>query len=128
MSLENEISQLTKAINELNANFERLFNNQQAAPTPTQLPTQAQEVPTQAQEVPTQAQEVALLPDVAKTMNRTREDLQAMCLAATKRNSANRDIIKSIMLNNFDARKISDLADNQVDMCYAMIAEATQDD
>ena len=121
MSLETEISQLTKAINELNANFERLFNNQQAAPTPTQLPTQAQEVPTQAQEV-------ALLPDVAKTMNHTREDLQAMCLAATKRNSANRDIIKSIMLNNFDARKSSDLADNQINLCYSMIAEATQDD
>ena len=125
MSLETEISQLTKAINELNANFERLFNNQQAAPTPTQLPTQAQEVPTQAQEVPEQA---ALLPDVAKTMNRTRDELQAMCLAATKRNAANRDIIKSIMLNNFEARKTGDLADNQVDMCYAMIAEATQDE
>jgi len=119
MSLENEISQLTKAINELNAKFELLFNSQKTTPTPP---------PTQAQEVPTQAQEVALLPDVAKTMNHTREDLQAMCLAATKRNSANRDIIKSIMLNNFDARKSSDLADNQVDMCYAMIAEATQDD
>ena len=96
-----------------------MFNSQKTTPTPP---------PTQAQEVPTQAQEVALLPDVAKTMNHTREDLQAMCLAATKRNSANRDIIKSIMLNNFDARKSSDLADNQVDMCYAMIAEATQDD
>ena len=119
MSLENEISQLTKAINELNAKFELLFNSQKTTPTPP---------PTQAQEVPTQAQEVALLPDVAKTMNHTREDLQAMCLAATKRNSANRDIIKSIMLNNFEARKSSDLADNQVDMCYAMIAEATQDD
>ena len=128
MSLETEISQLTKAINELNANFERFFNNQQTTPTSTVRPTQAQEVPTQAQEVPTQAQEVALLPDVAKTMNRTRDELQAMCLAATKRNSANRDIIKSIMLNNFEARKSSDLADNQVDMCYAMIAEATQDD
>ena len=126
MSLETEISQLTKAINELNAKFELLFNSQKTTPTPP--PTQAQEVPTQAQEVPTQAQEVALLPDVAKTMNHTREDFQAMCLAATKRNSANRDIIKSIMLNNFDARKSSDLADNQVDMCYAMIAEATQDD
>lgn len=114
MSLENEISQLTKSINELNANFERFFNNQQTTPTPTAPPTQAQEV--------------ALLPDVAKTMNHTREDLQAMCLTATKRNSANRDIIKSIMLNNFEARKSSDLADNQVDMCYAMIAEATQDD
>ena len=112
MSLETEISQLTKAINELNAKFELLFNSQKTTPTPP----------------PTQAQEVALLPDVAKTMNHTREDLQAMCLAATKRNSANRDIIKSIMLNNFDARKSSDLADNQVDMCYAMIAEATQDD
>ena len=119
MSLETEISQLTKAINELNAKFELLFNSQKTTPTPP---------PTQAQEVPTQAQEVALLPDVAKTMNHTREDLQAMCLAATKRNSANRDIIKSIMLNNFDARKSSDLADNQVDMCYAMIAEATQDE
>jgi len=119
MSLETEISQLTKAINELNAKFDLLFNSQKTTPTPP---------PTQAQEVPTQAQEVALLPDVAKTMNHTREDLQAMCLAATKRNAANRDIIKSIMLNNFDARKSSDLADNQVDMCYAMIAEATQDD
>ena len=125
MSLETEISQLTKAINELNAKFELLFNSQKTTPTPP--PTQAQEVPTQAQEVPTQAQEVALLPDVAKTMNHTREDLQAMCLAATKRNSANRDIIKSIMLNNFDARKSSDLADNQINLCYSMIAEATKD-
>ena len=119
MSLENEISQLTKAINELNAKFELLFNSQKTTPTPTPLPTP------QAQPEPEQA---ALLPDVAKTMNRTRDELQAMCLAATKRNAANRDIIKSIMLNNFEARKSSDLADNQVDMCYAMIAEATQDD
>ena len=126
MSLETEISQLTKAINELNAKFELLFNSQKTTPTPP--PTQAQEVPTQAQEVPTQAQEAALLPDVAKTMSRTRDELQAMCLAATKRNAANRDIIKSIMLNNFEARKTGDLADNQVDMCYSMIAEATQDE
>ena len=119
MSLETEISQLTKAINELNAKFELLFNSQKTTPTPTPLPTP------QAQPEPEQA---ALLPDVAKTMNRTRDELQAMCLAATKRNAANRDIIKSIMLNNFEARKSSDLADNQVDMCYAMIAEATQDD
>ena len=116
MSLENEISQLTKAINELNANFERFFNAQ-SAPTPQAQPTPISE-----------PEQVALLPDVAKTMNRTRDELQAMCLAATKRNAANRDIIKSIMLNNFEARKSSDLADNQVDMCYAMIAEATQDD
>ena len=114
MSLENEISQLTKSINELNANFERFFNAQ-SAPTP------------QAQPEP-EPEQAALLPDVAKTMNRTRDELQAMCLAATKRNAANRDIIKSIMLNNFEARKTGDLADNQVDMCYSMIAEATQDE
>ncbi len=114
MSLENEISQLTKSINELNANFERFFNAQ-SAPTP------------QAQPEP-EPEQAALLPDVAKTMSRTRDELQAMCLAATKRNAANRDIIKSIMLNNFEARKTGDLADNQVDMCYSMIAEATQDE
>ena len=123
MSLETEISQLTKAINELNANFELLINSQKTTITPPQ--TQAQEAQTQSQPEPEQ---VALLPDVAKTMSRTRDELQAMCLAATKRNAANRDIIKSIMLNNFEARKSSDLADNQVDMCYAMIAEATKDD
>ena len=116
MSLENEISQLTKSINELNANFERFFNAQ-SAPTPQAQPTPISE-----------PEQVALLPDVAKTMNRTRDELQAMCLAATKRNAANRDIIKSIMLNNFEARKTGDLADNQVDMCYSMIAEATQDE
>ena len=122
MSLENEISQLTKSINELNANFERFFNAQ-SAPTP-----QAQATPQPPVEPEPEPEQAALLPDVAKTMNRTRDELQAMCLAATKRNAANRDIIKSIMLNNFEARKSSDLADNQVDMCYAMIAEATQDD
>lgn len=114
MSLENEISQLTKSINELNANFERFFNAQ-SAPTP------------QAQPEP-EPEQVTLLPDVTKTMNRTRDELQTMCLAATKRNAANRDIIKSIMLNNFEARKTGDLADNQVDMCYSMIVEATQDE
>ena len=121
MSLENEISQLTKAINELNAKFELLFNSQKTTPTP-----QAQ--PTPQPPVEPEPEQAALLPDVAKTMSRTRDELQAMCLAATKRNAANRDIIKSIMLNNFEARKTGDLADNQVDMCYSMIAEATQDE
>lgn len=116
MSLETEISQLTKAINELNANFERFFN-QQSAPTPAPTPTAA----------PVEPESVNLLPDVAKTMTRTREQLQSLCLEATKRNAANRDIIKAIMLNNFVARKTSDLADNQIDMCYAMIVEATKD-
>lgn len=106
MSLETEISQLTKAINELNANFERFFNSQ-SAPEPEQE---------------------TFLPEVAKEApNMTRESLQAFCLEAVKRNVANRDIIKSIMLNNFEARKTGDLADNQINLCYSMIAEATKD-
>ena len=116
MSLENEISQLTKAINELNANFERFFNNQ-SAPTP---PQQIEQTPEPEQET--------FLPEVAKEApNMTRESLQAFCLEAVKRNVANRDIIKSIMLNNFEARKTGDLADNQINLCYSMIAEATKD-
>jgi len=113
MSLENEISQLTKSINELNANFERFFNNQ-SAPQPIE-PTPEPEQET-------------FLPEVAKEApSMTRESLQTFCLEAVKRNAANRDIIKSIMLNNFEARKTGDLADNQINLCYSMIAEATKD-
>ena len=115
MSLETQISELNATIKTLNETI-KLLLQRGVISTP------------QAQTTPIEPEQAALLPDVAKTMNRTRDELQAMCLAATKRNAANRDIIKSIMLNNFEARKISDLADNQVDMCYVMIAEATQDD
>lgn len=117
MSLENEISQLTKSINELNANFERFFNSQ-SAPTP---PQQIEQTPEPEQET--------FLPEVAKEApNMTRESLQAFCLEAVKRNVANRDIIKAIMLSNFEARKTGDLADNQINLCYSMIAQATKDD
>ena len=123
MSLENEISQLTKAINELNAKFELLFNSQKTTPTPP--PTQAQEVPTQAQEVPTQAQP-ELIPAIAKDVF-SREELQTLCLDVIRRNEANRAIVKAIMLQHFDARKTSDLADNQIGLCYNLIKEATHD-
>ena len=123
MSLETEISQLTKAINELNAKFELLFNSQKTTPTPP--PTQAQEVPTQAQEVPTQAQP-ELIPAIAKDVF-SREELQKLCLDAIRRNEANRAIVKAIMLQHFDARKTSDLADNQIGLCYNLIKEATHD-
>jgi len=120
MSLENEISQLTKSINELNANFERFFNAQ-SAPTP-----QAQATPQPP--VEPEPEQETFLPEVAKEApSMTRESLQAFCLEAVKRNAANRDIIKSIMLNNFEARKTGDLADNQINLCYSMIAEATKD-
>mgnify|MGYP001100361191 FL=1 len=123
MSLETEISQLTKAINELNAKFELLFNSQKTTPTPP--PTQAQEVPTQAQEVPTQAQP-ELIPAIAKDVF-SREELQKLCLDVIRSNEANRAIVKAIMLQHFDARKTSDLADNQIGLCYNLIKEATHD-
>ena len=123
MSLETEISQLTKAINELNAKFELLFNSQKTTPTPP--PTQAQEVPTQAQEVPTQAQP-ELIPVIAKDVF-SREELQKLCLDVIRSNEANRAIVKAIMLQHFDARKTSDLADNQIGLCYNLIKEATHD-
>ena len=123
MSLETEISQLTKAINELNAKFELLFNSKKTTPTPP--PTQAQEVPTQAQEVPTQAQP-ELIPAIAKDVF-SREELQTLCLDVIRRNEANRAIVKAIMLQHFDARKTSDLADNQIGLCYNLIKEATHD-
>ena len=116
MSLEHEISQLAKSINELNAKFERFFNSQ-SAPTP---PQPIEPTPEPEQET--------FLPEVAKEApSMTRESLQTFCLEAVKRNAANRDIIKSIMLNNFEARKTGDLADNQINLCYSMIAEATKD-
>lgn len=118
MSLETEISQLTKAINELNAKFELLFNSQKTTPTPP--PTQAQ-----AQEVPTQAQP-ELIPAIAKDVF-SREELQTLCLDVIRRNEANRAIVKAIMLQHFDARKTSDLADNQIGLCYNLIKEATHD-
>lgn len=116
MSLETEIGQLTKAINELNAKFELLFNSQKTTPTPP--PTQAQEVPT--------TEQPALIPAIAKDVF-TREELQTLCLDVIRRNEANRAIVKAIMLQHFDARKTSDLADNQIGLCYNLIKEATHD-
>jgi len=117
MSLETEISQLTKAINELNAKFELLFNSQKTTPTSTPLPTQSQEVPTEQPE---------LIPAIAKDVF-SREELQTLCLDVIRRNEANRAIVKAIMLQHFDARKTSDLADNQIGLCYNLIKEATHD-
>lgn len=116
MSLETEIGQLTKAINELNAKFELLFNSQKTTPTPP--PTQAQEVPT--------TEQPELIPAIAKDVF-TREELQTLCLDVIRRNEANRAIVKAIMLQHFDARKTSDLADNQIGLCYNLIKEATHD-
>lgn len=116
MSLETEISQLTKAINELNAKFELLFNSQKTTAAPP--PTQAQEVPT--------TEQPELIPTIAKDVF-SREELQTLCLDVIRRNEANRAIVKAIMLQHFDARKTSDLADNQIGLCYNLIKETTHD-
>ena len=42
-------------------------------------------------------------------------------------NAANKDIIKAIMLSNFDAHKASDLADNQIALCACNDYQATKD-
>ena len=120
MSLETQISELNATIKTLNENILLLLGSKEQHSKVECSPVEPVNLG--------QTEQQTFLPEVAKSDEYTREQLQSLCLEATKRNAANRDIIKSIMLNNFDARKSSDLADNQVDMCYAMIAEATQDD
>lgn len=120
MSLEQQISELNATIKTLNENILLLLGSKEShSPTPIEPVNLGQNNLVQVQET--------LLPTAATSSEYTREQLQAMCLEATKRNPANRDIIKAIMLSNFDARKTSDLADNQINLCYSMIAEATKD-
>ncbi len=119
MSLETQIAELSENIKMLNATMLLLLNQQKTPIEPTP-PQQIEQTPEPEQET--------FLPEVAKEApNMTRESLQAFCLEAVKRNVANRDIIKSIMLNNFEARKTGDLADNQIGLCYNLIKEATHD-
>ena len=121
MSLETQISELNATIKTLNENILLLLSSKQSpSPIPVEPVNLGQTDLVQVQET--------LLPSVATSSEYTREQLQSLCLEATKRNAANRDIIKAIMLSNFEARKTGDLADNQINLCYSMIAHATQDD
>ena len=120
MSLELQISELNATIKTLNENILLLLGSKEQHSKVECSPVEPVNL--------CQTEQQTFLPEVAKSDEYTREQLQTLCLEATKRNAANRDIIKAIMLSNFEARKTSDLADNQVDMCYAMIAEATQDE
>ena len=120
MSLEQQISELNATIKTLNDNILLLLSAKQtpiSAPTPIIEPVNLG-----------QTEQPSFLPEAATSSEYTREQLQSLCLEATKRNAANRDIIKAIMLSNFDARKTGDLADNQINLCYSMIAQATKDD
>ena len=114
MSLETQISELNATISELNATIKLLLQRDVSTPQATIPPVQ---------EVQTQE---TFLPDEAKAQMTVKE-FQDLCLSLIRSNAANKDIIKAIMLSNFDARKASDLADNQIALCAAMITEATKD-
>ena len=123
MSLETQISELNATIKTLNENILLLLGSKESHSKVECSPVAPVNL---GQNELVQVQET-LLPPAATSTEHTREQLQSMCLEATKRNAANRDIIKAIMLNNFEARKTGDLADNQINLCYSMIAEATKD-
>ena len=136
MSLEQQISELNATISELNATIKLLLQRDvisapqvqvtippvQEVQTQTFLPDEAKAQMT-VQDVQTQE---TFLPDEAKAQMTVKE-FQDLCLSLIRSNAANKDIIKAIMLSNFDAHKASDLADNQIALCAAMITEATKD-
>lgn len=117
MSLETQISELNATIKTLNETIKLLLQRDVISAPQATIP--------QVQEEAKQTQET-FLPDEAKAQMTVKE-FQDLCLSLIRSNAANKDIIKAIMLSNFDARKASDLADNQIALCAAMITEATKD-
>ena len=136
MSLEQQISELNATIKTLNETIKLLLQRDvisapqvqvtippvQEVQTQTFLPDEAKAQMT-VQEVQTQE---TFLPDEAKAQMTVKE-FQDLCLSLIRSNAANKEIIKAIMLSNFDVHKASDLADNQIALCAAMITEATKD-
>ena len=137
MSLEQQISELNATIKTLNETIKLLLQRdvisapqvQVTIPPVQEVQTQETFLPDEAkaqmtvQEVQTQE---TFLPDEAKAQMTVKE-FQDLCLSLIRSNAANKEIIKAIMLSNFDAHKASDLADNQIALCAAMITEATKD-
>ena len=115
MSLEQQISELNATISELNATIKLLLQRDVISAPQVQVT-----IPPLVQTQET------FLPDEAKAQMTVKE-FQDLCLSLIRSNAANKDIIKAIMLSNFDAHKASDLADNQIALCAAMITEATKD-
>ena len=132
MSLEQQISELNATIKTLNETIKLLLQRDvisapqvqvtippvQEVQTQTFLPDEAKAQMT-VQDVQTQE---TFLPDEAKAQMTVKE-FQDLCLSLIRSNAANKEIIKAIMLSNFDAHKASDLADNQIALCAAMITE-----
>ena len=117
MSLETQISELNATIKTLNETIKLLLQRDVISAPQATIPP--------VQEVPTQTQET-FLPDEAKAQM-TKKEFQDFLLSVIRSNAANKEIVKAIMLSNFDAHKASDLADNQIALCAAMITEATKD-
>jgi len=118
MSLEQQISELNATIKTLNENILLLLRSKEQHSKVECSPVEPVNLG--------QTEHQPLIPAIA-TEDHSRDELQALCLEASRRNAANKEVLKSIMLNNFNARKISDLADNQLSLCYNLIKEATHD-
>ena len=137
MSLEQQISELNATIKTLNETIKLLLQRDVISAPQVQVTIPpVQEVQTQETFLPDEAKaqmtvqdvqtQETFLPDEAKAQMTVKE-FQDLCLSLIRSNAANKDIIKAIMLSNFDAHKASDLADNQIALCAAMITEATKD-
>ena len=102
MSLENEISRLTAAIEKLNANIELVLStpvNQTAQPAePVSVPPKVEAVE------PVQKPET-IKPEI------NANDVTALCLSLSRKDAKNKDAIRAL-LDDFGAKKVSDLGDN----------------
>lgn len=98
MSLEQQIERLTAAIEKLNGNIERAL----VTPVAVQAPVESAPV------VETVKVEQ---PEVAQTI--TVESVQSQCLAATRKDLANKAKIRD-WLDSFKAKKVADLTAEQL--------------
>lgn len=98
MSLEQQIERLTAAIEKLNGNIERALATPVAAQSPVESAPVVEAVKTEQ-------------PEVAATV--TVESVQSQCLAATRKDLANKAKIRD-WLDSFKAKKVADLTAEQL--------------
>lgn len=104
MSLESQIEKLTAAIEKLNTNMQLLLS------TPADQLVKFDEPVTQCEMV---KDEPAIVAPVEKpeptTVNAS--DVTAMCLSLSRKSADNKNAIRAL-LDDFGAKKVSDLGDN----------------
>ena len=98
MSLEQQIERLTAAIEKLNGNIERALSTPVAAQAPVESAPVVESVKAEQ-------------PDVAPIV--TVESVQSQCLAATRKDLANKAKIRD-WLDSFKAKKVADLTAEQL--------------